>query len=249
MSHAPAPAPRPVAAFSGAVSAAPYLLKFETVSGSGQDLQIRSLLDRQQFHDPQGAAEREGISSSAWPLFGLLWPSGRVLAHAMLACDLKGKRILELGCGLALASLVVHRRGGDITASDCHPLAEAFLLENLRLNALPAMKYQAGNWSHANPLLARFDLIIGSDVLYDRGQPEALSRFIGLHASPGAQVLIVDPDRGNRASFNQKMGAMGYSRVETRVSALPGGGAYKGRLLAYSQPALSLLMRPVQPAP
>jgi hypothetical protein len=60
----------------------PYLLKYETVSGSGDDLQLRSLLDRQQFHDPLGEAEREGISSSAWPIFGLLWPSGRVLAHA-----------------------------------------------------------------------------------------------------------------------------------------------------------------------
>src|SRR5659263_37074 len=156
----------------------PYQLKFETVSGSGDDLQLRSLLDRQQFYDPLGEAEREGISSSAWPIFGLLWPSGRVLAHVMQTFELGGKRILELGCGLALASLVIHRRGGNITASDCHPLAAAFLLENLKLNRLPAMKYQSGNWSRSNPILGRFDLIIGSDVLYDRGQPEVLSQFI-----------------------------------------------------------------------
>jgi len=214
--------------------ALPYQLKFETVSGSGDDLQLRSLLDRQQFFDPLGEAEREGISSSAWPIFGLLWPSGRVLAHVMLTFELGGKRILELGCGLALASLVVHRRGGDITASDCHPLAPDFLLENLKLNHLPAMKYQTGNWSRGNPLLARFDLIIGSDVLYDRGQPEALSQFIALHARPDAEVLIVDPDRGNRVSFSRKMDSLGYSHTETRITTLPGdGGKYKGRLLRY----------------
>jgi methylase of polypeptide subunit release factors len=56
---------------------------------------------------------------------------------------------LELGCGLALASLVIHRRGGDVTASDCHPLTEAFLKENLRLNHLPPMKYRTGNWGRA----------------------------------------------------------------------------------------------------
>lgn len=231
MSHAPVSGAVPIA---GTASPLPYLLKFETVSGSGDDLQLRSLLDRQQFHDPLGEAEREGISSSAWPIFGLLWPSGRVLAHAMLTFELEGKRILELGCGLALASLVVHRRGGNITASDCHPLAAEFLLENLKLNHLPAMKYQAGNWSRANPLLERFDLIIGSDVLYDRGQPEVLSQFIELHALPHAEVLIVDPDRGNRVSFNRKMDVLGYSRTETRVTQLPGaGGSYKGRLLQY----------------
>ena len=212
----------------------PYQLKFETVSGSGGDLQLRSLLDRQQFYDPLGEAEREGISSSAWPIFGLLWPSGRVLAHVMLSYALDGKRILELGCGLALASLVVHRRGGNITASDCHPLAADFLLENLKLNHLPAMKYQTGNWSRSNPQLGRFDLIIGSGVLYDRGQPEVLSQFIDLHAQPDAEVLIVDPDRGNRVSFSRKMDSLGYSHAETRISTLPGdGGKYKGRLLSY----------------
>ncbi len=212
----------------------PYQLKFETVSGSGADLQLRSLLDRQQFHDPHGEAERAGISSSAWPIFGLLWPSGRVLAHVMQSHALEGKRILELGCGLGLASLVVHRRGGDITASDCHPLAGEFLLENLRLNHMPAMKYRTGHWARANPLLDRFDLIIGSDVLYDREQPEILARFIGLHAARGAEVLIVDPDRGNRASFNRKMGEMGYARTETRYAVAPGlVGPYKGRLLRY----------------
>eukprot|EP01031_Cornospumella_fuschlensis_P012008 gene12008-14680_t len=129
----------------------PYKLKFETVSGSGADLQIRSLLDRQQFHDPDGEAEAEGISSAAWPIFGMLWPSGHVLANVMQTYELEGKRILELGCGLALASLVIHRRGGNITASDYHPLTAAFLLENLKLNHLPAMKYQTGNWSRENP--------------------------------------------------------------------------------------------------
>ncbi len=214
----------------------PYKLKFETVSGSGADLQIRSLLDRQQFHDPDGLAQAQGISSAAWPLFGMLWPSGHVLANVMQTYELQGKRILELGCGLALASLVIHRRGGNITASDCHPLTAAFLLENLKLNHLPAMKYQTGNWTRENPLLTRFDLVIGSDVLYDRDQPQALSQFINLHTNPGAEVLIVDPDRGNRASFTRKMNVLGYSHTEMRISVLPEGGAYKGRVLRYMKP-------------
>ena len=53
-----------------------YEVKFETVRGNGADLRMRSLLDRQQFHDPAGEAEQAGISSALWPLFGLLWPSG-----------------------------------------------------------------------------------------------------------------------------------------------------------------------------
>ena len=215
-----------------------YHTKLETVQGSGADLLMRSLRDRMQYHDPEGAAERAGISPASWPLFGLVWPSGQVLAGVMASFDLGGKRILELGCGLALASLVIHRRGGDITASDCHPLAGGFLAENLRLNGLPSMKYQDGNWGRANPGLGRFDLIIGSDVLYDRGQPEALSQFIELHTHAAAEVLIVDPDRGNHTGFSRKMGVLGFAHNTARVIALPDGVAYKGRLHRYTRSAV-----------
>lgn len=215
-----------------------YEVKFETIVGTGADLRLRSLLDRQQYHDPLAEAEALGISPAQWPLFGLLWPSARVLADAMHSFELQGKRILELGCGLALASLVVHRRCGDITASDCHPLAAVFLLENLRLNQLPAMKYEHGHWSRANPNLGLFDLIIGSDVLYDRGHPEALSQFIDRHSAPTVEVLIVDPDRGNHAGFNRMMEVLGYSHTQARVRSLPGeGGPYKGRLHNYRRSA------------
>jgi predicted nicotinamide N-methyase len=139
-----------------------------------------------------------------------------------------------MGCGLALASLVVHRRGGDVTASDCHPLAAPFLLENLRLNRLPAMKYEAGDWLRPNPRLGLFDLIIGSDLLYDREQPEALSQFIDRHSAAAVEVVIADPDRGNQARFKHEMNVLGYSHSEERISSLPGnGGAYKGRLHNY----------------
>jgi len=94
-----------------------YRTKQERISIAGvDDLVIRSLLDRQQFADRDGAAERLGISSAAWPLFGLLWPSGALLAARLGARPVTaGEKILEIGCGLALASLVGHRRGADVT--------------------------------------------------------------------------------------------------------------------------------------
>jgi predicted nicotinamide N-methyase len=211
-----------------------YQVKYETVSGHGPDLIIRSLLDRAQWSDPRGQAASLGISSAAWPLFGMLWPSARVLAGLMQVHALQGRRILELGCGLALASMVMHRRGGDVTASDYHPLAASFLLENLRLNHLPVMKFEEGDWGGSNRGLGRFDLIIGSDLLYDRAQPQALSRFIAAHSSEDVDVLIVDPDRGNRASFSRCMADLGFSHSQTRVAVLPGSGAaYKGLVLRY----------------
>lgn len=227
-----------------------YQTRHEQIAVQGEaGLLIRSLLDRQQYDDPDGEAAAAGISSAAWPLFGLVWPSGLRLAAHMAARPLKpGERILEVGCGLALASLVCHRRGADVTASDRHPLTSSFLLENLKLNDLPPLPYRTGNWSdalaadlaevddHLSVVHGRFNLIMGSDVLYERDETGQLAGFIERHAMPDAEVLIVDPDRANRSAFSQRMAAQGYA-LHTHSLSSPdaGSGPYKGRLLQYTR--------------
>jgi len=219
-----------------------YLTKNESIAVTGvAQLQIRSLLDHQQFSDPQGDAERAGISSAAWPIFGLLWPSGLLLAERLaLRPVTAGERILEVGCGLALASLVGHRRGADMTASDCHPLAGAFLTENLRINGLPPMKYGVGNWADATPpgplqVQGLFGLIIGSDVLYERTASQLLAGFIGRHAPLQSEVWIVDPNRSNRAAFGHRMQDLGYALSDERIhsTATLTRAAYRGHCLVY----------------
>lgn len=211
-----------------------YQVKHETHVLGTSSFEIRSLLDRQQYADPDGAAEAAGISSASWPLFGMVWPSSRMLADAMQTHHLAGQRILEIGCGLALASLVLHRRHGDITASDCHPLTAAFLAENVRLNALPHLKYQTGHWGRDNLALGEFDLIIASDVLYERDQPETLSNFIDRHSSAHVHVIVLDPDRGNRSGFCRRMVALGYSLNIQRAGLQQNTGeAYKGHFLHF----------------
>ena len=193
-----------------------------------------------------------GISSAAWPIFGLLWPSGAHLAARLALRPVRSdERILEVGCGLALASLVGHRRGANVTASDRHPLAESFLEENLRLNDLGPMKYRHGDWSvpESPPgqedaprhriVEGLYDLIIGSDLLYERDADAALAGFIARHTSPAGEVWIVDPDRGNRPAFNRQMADEDFLLREERLDspAALGVAAYKGRLLVYQRAA------------
>lgn len=222
-----------------------YLTHQATVAVRGADsLFIRSLIDRQQYADPDGLASAAGFSEANWPLFGVVWPSGRQLAAHMASRQLvPGERILEVGCGLALASLVCHRRGIDVTASDAHPLTPGFLLDNLALNELPPMVYRHGDWAadrsqtlhDQHPVVrGRFDVIMGSDVLYERDEPGHLAGFIERHAKPCAEVLIVDPDRGNRPPFVRRMAAMGFALTESRLSTPEDDGRpYKGRLLRF----------------
>ena len=221
-----------------------YSTRQLTVRLGGRDYRIRALSDKQQFADPTGAAERAGISSSLWSLFGQVWPSGRVLAEAMSGIDINGKRILEIGCGLGLSSLVLQDRQADITASDHHPLAKSFLDHNATLNGLPALRYHDLPWATPDATLGHFDLVIGSDILYERDHAALLAQVLLRHARPCAEVLITDPGRGNSGAFTRAMLAQGYTASEQRSRFDERDVApFRGRLLSYRRGA------PSDPAP
>jgi len=51
------------------------------------------------------------------PYWADLWPSAIELAHVVARWDLAGRRVLELGCGLALPGIAAALRGGRVTVS------------------------------------------------------------------------------------------------------------------------------------
>lgn len=211
-----------------------YATRNLLVHVGGHPFHLRALSDRQQFADPDGRSDRLGISSAQWSLFGQLWPAGRLLAHAMHEADIAGKRILEIGCGLGLASLVLQRRGADIVASDVHPLAEPFLAYNSALNALPAVHFRHMRWDRALPTLGDFDMIVASDVLYERDHAALLAGVVQRHARSAAEVVVTDPGRGNAAPFTRLLGEQGFA-VETLQCAMDDGDELRrrGRILRY----------------
>lgn len=213
-----------------------YSTRNERVSIGGHVYRLRVLSDKQQFSDPDGHASRLGISSAQWSLFGQVWPSGRLLAQAMHRFDISNKRILELGCGIGLASLVLQHRGADVVASDMHPLAESFLAYNAALNELPALHYRQLRWNVALPTLGHFDLIIASDVLYEIDHAELLARVVEQHAYPDAEVLMTDPGRGHSNRFSRLLATQGFTLMEERCPMDDRDSPpYRGHLLHYTR--------------
>lgn len=213
-----------------------HQLKDETITINHIDYLIRSLLDNQQFDDDKMNAAALGISSATWSLFGIVWPAARILADLVQAINLTGKRVLEIGCGIALSSIVLHRKGVNITASDYHPLTKEFLDRNVLRNGLKPIKYLTGNWESENPLMGKFDFIIGSDILYQPAHVDDVSRFIDRHSSEDVKVLIVDPGRENRAKFTHKMESLGYDHHFNSFDQTDNGqGKCKGRILHYQR--------------
>lgn len=209
-----------------------YQTRQQSICIDGTHYDLQTLKDRQQFDDAEQQAEAIGISSATWSLFGVVWPASRVLADAVSQMNLGDKKVLEIGCGIALSSIVLHQRGIDITASDYHPLTQRFLDHNVAANHLPPIKYASGNWSSSNPGLGDFDLIIGSDILYEPNHAALVSAFISHHSERPVDVLIVDPNRGNRSQFTKRMTTLGYAHDFERFD-VSGDHHCKGRLLHY----------------
>jgi predicted nicotinamide N-methyase len=200
------------------------------------DIHVRTLRDNQQYCDDDGVAEKLGISSATWPFFGIIWDSSLVLAHFIYDFNITGKRILEVGCGIGLASLLLNSRLADITATDYHPEVGNFLVENTKLNHGKTIPFIRTGWEDKDIELGRFDLIIGSDLLYERNHTAILSGFIDLHAEKGCEVILVDPGRGNHAQFSKKMVKLGYSHSQSK----PANTEYldqpfRGQILLYKK--------------
>lgn len=191
-------------------------VRYQTIEFGGTDIHLRTLRNNQEFSDDDHIAEKLGISSATWPLFGILWPAGEVLAHLMVDKNIKDKRILEVGCGIALSSHVLNNRDADITATDYHPEAGNFLDKNTALNASKTIPFVRTGWADEKTDLGLFDLIIGSDVLYEPEHVELLSEFINQHANSTCEVVLVDPGRGHHARFSKLMIKFGFSLNQSR---------------------------------
>ena len=99
--------------------------------------------------------------------------------------------------------------------------SENFLQRNALLNGGSVIAFEQVDWADKNDNLGLFDLIIGSDLLYEQGQAEALAKFIDLHARRTCEVIIVDPGRGQLSKFGRLMVARGYTDVQHKKSDVP----------------------------
>jgi predicted nicotinamide N-methyase len=130
------------------------------------------------------------------PYYTRVWESALALAEAMAAHpDLwPGRRVIELGCGLGLPSLVAARLGADVVATDFHPHNGPFFLANVRENGLTRVRYERMDWRRPY-LTGLFDVVLGSDLIYESEMVKPLVECVRLYCAPGGRLLFADPGR------------------------------------------------------
>jgi predicted nicotinamide N-methyase len=130
------------------------------------------------------------------PYWAELWPAGIALADA-LPPELRGRRVLELGCGLGLPSLVAAARGARALATDWAREALELLEANAARNGV-VVETARIRWDEPERLPGSWDLVLAADVLYEhRNVPQLLALLERL----GAPVLLAEPGRPPSQAF------------------------------------------------
>lgn len=155
------------------------------------------------------------------PYWAELWPSARVLAEALAQESLAGRRVLELGCGLGLPSIVALARGASVLATDWYADALAFAAKNAQAATGCELPTMLVDWFRPPTELLRgapFDLIVAADVLYEERNAAALADLLPHLAGPATELWITDPRRPHAVLLWPLLKEQGWTHAKEDVT-------------------------------
>jgi predicted nicotinamide N-methyase len=191
------------------VTSLPFKSTVETITIGSVSLQLHTISDLDEAIEHYVAVAPS--NTDMIPYYTRLWESARGLStylagHPGSVC---GKTVLELGCGLGLPSLVAAGLGARVTATDYHPDNEAFFRQNAEINGLGEIRYRLMDWRR--PLLREtFDVVMGSDLIYEKEMVPALVACARRFCNPGGLFLLADPGRSALQETSDQLEQAGF---------------------------------------
>jgi predicted nicotinamide N-methyase len=173
------------------------LVEETLVLGSGRPIRVLRPRDSEELLTEEAFDHEEML-----PYWAEVWPSSLALARAVGVRSLRGARTLELGCGLGLVSIAAALAGGRVLATDWSPEAVRFAADNAERNEV-RIDTAVVDWSAPSTILARapWQLVLGSDVLYERRNVDQMLDILPRLVAPAGEVWIADPGRQTSMDF------------------------------------------------
>jgi predicted nicotinamide N-methyase len=141
------------------------------------------------------AWEEETGQVQAIPYWAAVWPGAVVLARYLRDQPMVvGKKILDLGCGGAVAGISAARSGArEVIANDIDPIAVAVAKRNARANGVN-LRFDTNDLTKLRGFVVP-DVVLAADLFYEKSSSGRLLRFLQNVRRYGARVLIADGSR------------------------------------------------------
>jgi predicted nicotinamide N-methyase len=196
---------------------AKLLLTTSVIDIGGRAWQITAVPNQDALLD--GAEELEHF-----PFGFLLWEAavGMTGLLAERPSLVAGKRVLELGAGVGVPGIMARSLGAEVWQTDHQAGALTLAERNAQQNDVDGItRFLADwrSWSHT----ARYDVILGADIMYDRTLYFYLERIFQQCLAHGGRLLLSDPGRPQALEFAAHLEKHGwYMDMETRRVQLDG---------------------------
>jgi len=177
---------------------------------------VLSFWDEQRFLSEQRNRRAYGVA---------LWPAAIALAYEVASrpADFAGAHVLELGAGTGLPGIVAASLGARVVQTDRQELALSVCRRNGARNEASAIEYRLADWAHWGDA-ARYDLILGADILYGEAAHAHLRRIFESNLAPGGRVLLSDPFRSMSLRLLEALEADGWTVAMSKWSVGEGKG-------------------------
>ena len=129
------------------------------------------------------------------PYWVELWPATLALCGWLARQELRGRRCLDIGCGLGLSALQASSLGAQVVGMDFERDALRFAARNARINAVPSPLWVCMDWNRPGFKPGSFDRIWGGDVFYEQRFFDPLEKLLLHCLAPGGRVWFGDPER------------------------------------------------------
>ena len=146
--------------------------------------------------DPESLLSEEDFErDERLPYWADVWPSSIIMARHVAMLDSTGKTMLELGSGAGLVATAAALAGFDVTVSDYYEDSLRFSRANVQRHAHVDPAAWLLDWRALPASLPRYDVVVGSDVLYEKSYGALVAETIARTLKGGGRAYITDPGR------------------------------------------------------
>jgi ETFB lysine methyltransferase len=163
--------------------------------------------------------EEEFIKDERFPYWAEVWHSAIALGEYLQERPdlVRGKHAHEIGCGLGVPGMIAASLGARVSFSDYEEPARRLVELNYLSNALP-QPTDIFHLDFREPPQRTWDVILSSDVIYERRFVEPLATCLDAITAPDGIILLAEPDRDIAVPFFHRLKDLGFTYERTQKS-------------------------------